>query len=86
MRRNAARCRMSSPAFASIGRWRRRARLLETNAERHLKSAEEMTRLFGEASKAIGQTTRFFKRCKFSLDELKPHYPSEFRHGYATAA
>src|SRR5882757_9928822 len=59
--------------------------LLETNAERHLKSSEEMTRLFGETSKAIGQTTRFFKRCKFSLDELRPHYPSEFRHGYATA-
>jgi error-prone DNA polymerase len=59
--------------------------LLETNAERHLKSAEEMTRLFGDASRAIGQTARFLKRCKFSLDELKPHYPSEFRHGYATA-
>ncbi len=59
--------------------------LLETNAERHLKPAEEMIRLFGEASGAIGQTTRFFKRCKFSLDELKPHYPGEFRHGYATA-
>ena len=61
-------------------------RVLEANAERHLKSAEEMTRLFGEASKAIGQTTRFFKRCRFSLDELKPHcYPSEFRKGYGTA-
>ena len=60
--------------------------LLGANAERHLKSAEEMTRLFGETSKAIGQTTRFLKRCHFSLDELKPHrYPSEFRQGYATA-
>ena len=47
--------------------------LLGANAERHLKSAEEMTRLFGETSKAIGQTTRFLKRCRFSLDELKPH-------------
>ena len=45
----------------------------------------EMTRIFGEASKAIEQTTRFLKRCKFLLDELKPNYPSEFRHGYATA-
>jgi error-prone DNA polymerase len=60
-------------------------RLLEANAERHLKSPEEMTRLFGAASKAIEQTTRFLKRCRFSLDELKPHYPSEFRKGYATA-
>src|SRR6185503_11711124 len=38
--------------------------LLETNAERHLKSAEEMTRLFGNVSRAIGQTARFLKRCK----------------------
>jgi error-prone DNA polymerase len=61
-------------------------RLMEANAERHLKSADEMTRLFGETSKAIGQTTRFLKRCRFSLDDLKPHrYPSEFRQGYATA-
>jgi error-prone DNA polymerase len=60
-------------------------RLLETNAERHLKSSGEMARLFGETSKAIGQTTRFFKRCRFSLDELKHDYPSEFRHGYASA-
>src|SRR4029079_10742772 len=37
------------------------------------------------ASKALEQTTRFFKRCRFSQDELKPHYPSEFRRGYATA-
>jgi error-prone DNA polymerase len=61
-------------------------RLLEANAERHLKSADEMARLFGAASKAVEQTTRFFKRCRFSLDELKPHrYPSEFRKGYETA-
>src|SRR6185437_8868948 len=61
-------------------------RLLEANAERHLKSAEEMTRLFGAASKAVEQTTRFFKRCRFSLEDLKPHrYPSEFRKGYETA-
>ena len=59
--------------------------LLAANAERHLKSSGEMSRLFGETSKAIGQTTRFLKRCRFSLDELTPHYPSEFRHGYATA-
>jgi error-prone DNA polymerase len=60
--------------------------LLEANAERYLKSTEEMTCLFGKASKAIDQTTRFLKRCRFSLDELKPHrYPSEFRAGYTTA-
>jgi len=61
-------------------------KLLAANAERHLKSAEEMSRIFGETSKAIGQTTRFLKRCRFSLDDLKPHrYPSEFRKGYNTA-
>jgi error-prone DNA polymerase len=60
-------------------------RRLEGNAERHLKSAQEMARLFGGASRALGQTTRFLKRCRFSLDELRPHYPSEFRSGYATA-
>ena len=60
-------------------------RILEANAERHLKSSEEMARLFREVPQAIGQTTRFLKRCRFSLDELKPDYPSEFRHGYATA-
>ena len=60
-------------------------RLLEANAERHLKSADEMARLFGDTPKAIEQTTRFFKRCRFSLDELKPHYPSEFRKAMTTA-
>ncbi len=60
-------------------------RALEANAERHLKSPEEMARLFREMPQAIGQTTRFLKRCRFSLDELKPDYPGEFRHGYATA-
>jgi error-prone DNA polymerase len=60
-------------------------RALEANAERHLKSHQEMARIFQEIPGAIGQTTRFLKRCRFSLDELKPHYPSEFRKGYATA-
>jgi error-prone DNA polymerase len=60
-------------------------RILEANAERHLKSPQEMARLFREIPQAIGQTTRFLKRCRFSLDELEPHYPSEFRQGYATA-
>jgi error-prone DNA polymerase len=59
--------------------------LLEANAERHLKPAEEMARLLREAPKAVGQTTRFLKRCRFSLDDIKPAYPSEFRHGYETA-
>ena len=59
--------------------------LLTANAERHLKSPEEMARIFGETSKAIGQTTRFFKRGRFSLDELKPHHYQRIPEGYATA-
>ena len=59
--------------------------ILEENAERHLKSSEEMERRFRDVPKAIGQTTRFLKRSRFSLDELHPAYPSEFRHGHMTA-
>ncbi len=59
--------------------------LLEGNAERHLKSFAEMACLFREVPEALGQTTRFLKRCRFSLDELEPSYPNEYRHGYATA-
>ncbi len=59
-------------------------RLLEANAERHLKSAREMARLFREASEALEETIRFLDGLKFSLDELKHNYPEELREGYAT--
>jgi error-prone DNA polymerase len=60
-------------------------RLLEANAERHLKSPQEMLRLFCNWPKAIEQTVRFLDRCKFSLDELrKTEYPEEARQGFAT--
>ncbi|HEY5047543.1 MAG TPA: error-prone DNA polymerase [Rhizomicrobium sp.] len=52
-------------------------RLLEANAERHLKRPEEMTRLFGEAPQAIAETIRFADRIEFSLDQLKYNYPEE---------
>ncbi len=52
-------------------------RVLEANAERHLKPAEEMVRLFRDIPKAIGQTTRFLKRCRFSLDEIKPSFSTQ---------
>ena len=58
--------------------------LLEANAERHLKSAEEMARLFARHPEAIGQTTRFLERCKFSLDELEAAISRRNPHGYAT--
>src|SRR5262245_50033789 len=46
-------------------------RKLEANAERHLKSAPEMARLFRRAPEAIGETLRFIESCRFSLDELR---------------
>ncbi|MEA2880714.1 MAG: error-prone polymerase [Hyphomicrobiales bacterium] len=59
-------------------------RLLETNAERHLKSPQEMARLFRRAPEAIDQTLRFLDRCNFSLEELKKtEYPDENREGFA---
>jgi error-prone DNA polymerase len=52
-------------------------RLLEANAERHLKPPEEMARLFREAPEAIAETARFADRIAFSLDQLKYNYPDE---------
>jgi error-prone DNA polymerase len=52
-------------------------RLLEANAERHLKPPEEMARLFREAPDAIAETVRFAERIHFSLDQLKYNYPDE---------
>jgi error-prone DNA polymerase len=52
-------------------------RRLEANAERHLKPAEEMGRLFRDIPEAIGETMRFAGRIHFSLDQLKYQYPDE---------
>ena len=50
---------------------------LEANAERHLKPANEMARLFRDAPEAITETMRFAGRIGFSLDQLKYQYPDE---------
>jgi error-prone DNA polymerase len=50
---------------------------LEANAERHLKPATEMARLFRDAPEAIAETMRFAGRISFSLDQLKYQYPDE---------
>jgi error-prone DNA polymerase len=50
---------------------------LEANAERHLKPAQEMTRLFRDVPEAITETMRFADRIVFSLDQLKYRYPDE---------
>jgi error-prone DNA polymerase len=52
-------------------------RRLEANAERYLKPAEEMARLFRDIPEAIGETMRFAGRIHFSLDQLKYQYPDE---------
>ncbi|MBU1333620.1 MAG: error-prone DNA polymerase [Alphaproteobacteria bacterium] len=50
---------------------------LAANAERHLKPAGEMARLFREHPDAITETARFIDRIGFSLDQLKYNYPEE---------
>jgi error-prone DNA polymerase len=50
---------------------------LEANAERHLKPAREMARLFRDIPEAIAETMRFADRINFSLDQLKYQYPDE---------
>src|SRR5258707_15415555 len=52
-------------------------RLLEANAERHLKAADEMAELFHETPGAVAETIRFANRIIFSLDQLKYNYPDE---------
>src|SRR6202012_4027345 len=50
---------------------------LQANAERHLKPADEMARLFRDFPNAIRETLRFADRISFSLDQLKYQYPDE---------
>ena len=50
---------------------------LEANAERHLKSPEEMARLFKGFEPALARTLDIAARCTFSLDELAYEYPDE---------
>jgi error-prone DNA polymerase len=60
-------------------------RKLEANAERHLKSPQEMARLFRRVPEALDETVRFLESCNFSLEELRgTEYADETRQGYAT--
>jgi error-prone DNA polymerase len=52
-------------------------RKLARHAERHLKPAAEMTRLFAAAPHAVAETQRFFAGIHFSLDQLRYEYPRE---------
>ena len=50
---------------------------LAANAERHLKSPDEMARLFRDWPEAVAETVRLAESCNFSLDELGYEYPDE---------
>jgi error-prone DNA polymerase len=61
----------------------RAGRLLAVNAERHLKSAGEMARLYRAAPEAVSETVRFLRGIRFSLDDLRYEYPDECVKGFA---
>lgn len=52
-------------------------RRLQANSERHLKSEDEMRRLFQDAPEALVQVEHVLARMEFSLDQLKYEYPDE---------
>ncbi|MGL4973723.1 MAG: error-prone DNA polymerase [Bosea sp. (in: a-proteobacteria)] len=52
-------------------------RLLEVNAERHLKPPAEMVRLFADCPQAIVETQHFLARVAFDLGQLRYEYPDE---------
>jgi error-prone DNA polymerase len=59
-------------------------RLLEANAERHLKPAQEMTRLFIKAPEAIAAIDEMLAKVNFDLGQLSYQYPHEpVPRGYA---
>ncbi|KRE16550.1 DNA polymerase [Bosea sp. Root381] len=51
--------------------------LLEANAERHLKTAQEMARLFRDAPEAVAETAHLMSRIEFDLGQLEYEYPDE---------
>ncbi|RYG21322.1 MAG: DNA polymerase III subunit alpha, partial [Chitinophagaceae bacterium] len=51
--------------------------LLHQNSERHLKTVEEMLRLFRQYPEAIENANDIAAKCNFSLDSLKYVYPDE---------
>lgn len=50
---------------------------LEANSERHIRTVEEMIRLFRACPDALTQTMNFADRIKFDLKDLKYEYPHE---------
>ncbi len=52
-------------------------RLLSINAERHLKSAEDMAYLFTDCPEALAETQRFIAAVQFDLSDIAYDYPHE---------
>ncbi len=50
---------------------------LTVNAERHIKPAAEMSRLFQDFPDAVVRTVKIAEACRFSLGELRYEYPDE---------
>jgi error-prone DNA polymerase len=59
-------------------------RRLYPNAQRHLKSIDEITTAFASAPQAVARTLEVADRCDFSLDELRYDYPEELVPGGRT--
>src|SRR5690606_4058887 len=56
-------------------------RRLEVNAERHLKNAAEMARLFRDYPEAVTESQAVLERLAFSLGQLRYDYPEETAAG-----
>ncbi|MEO0342604.1 MAG: error-prone DNA polymerase [Pseudomonadota bacterium] len=56
-------------------------RRAQINAERRLRSEEEMLRMFKGFEDAVHRSGQIAARCTFSLDELRYEYPSEIADG-----
>jgi len=54
---------------------------LSANAERHLKPAVEMVRLFRDHPDAVARTVEIAEACRFSLEDLRYEYPDEVTEG-----
>ena len=52
-------------------------RRLAVNAERHLKDAAAMARLFRDCPQAVAESAAVFEQLRFSLSELRYEYPEE---------
>ena len=50
---------------------------LNANAERYLRPASDMARLFAGHEAALARTLELAENCRFSLDELRYNYPQE---------